>query len=345
MPDLSRSPRRASLRPSLRPSLRLHAPRPRLRTPHRARPDGLATLGDLLLDIVVVSVEPLERGTDVPGTVRFRPGGSAANVARAFSRLGGHATFIGAVGADAWGRRLTSSLRADGVRVHVVTTAASTGRLVAIVERGSGERSFITERGAADALTARDVRPAWLRGVGALHLPGYSLFNQPLGGAAARAAELAHARGVLLSIDLASVGPLLSAGRRSTWSRIQALAPHLILANTAEAAALAGRLGAPRLLELAPVVVVKEGAEGCRVLWREEGSERTAQQAVATAPIAATDTTGAGDAFAAGFLKVLIASGAAAASPWGAATLRRAALGGHAAAAQLLRSPRTELVL
>jgi sugar/nucleoside kinase (ribokinase family) len=331
VPDLLRSPRRAPLRPSL------HAPRP-------APQDSLATVGDLLLDIVVASHERLERGTDVAGIVQFRQGGSAANVARAFSRLGGRATFIGCVGADVWGRRLTSSLRVDGVRVHTVTKAGPTGRLVAVVEHG-GERSFITERAAADALTARDLRPGWLRGVGALHLPGYSIFNQPLGGAAAYAAELVHGRGGLLSVDLASRGPLLAAGRRSTWSRIAALAPHVILANSAEAAALAGRAGALRLLELAPVVVVKEGSEGCRILWREEGSDRTAQQVVATTPIAATDTTGAGDAFAAGFLKVLLASGGAAASPWGAAALRRAALAGHAAAAQLLRSPRVELVI
>jgi sugar/nucleoside kinase (ribokinase family) len=338
VPDLPRSPRRASLRPTLR------APRPHLPNAHRAA-DGLATLGDLLLDIVVVASEPLERGTDVAATVRFRQGGSAANVARAFSRLGGHASFIGSVGADALGRRLTSSLRVDGVRMHVVTTAAPTGRLVAIVERSSGERSFVTERGAADALTTRDVRPAWLRGVGALHLPGYSIFNQPLGGAAVRAVELAHGRDVLVSVDLASRGPLLSAGRRSSWSRIGALAPHLILANAAEAAALGGRPGPTRLLELAPVVVIKEGSEGCRVLWREARTERIAQQAVATTPISTTDTTGAGDAFAAGFLKSLLASGGAASSPWGATALRRAALAGHAAAAQLLRSPRAELVL
>ena len=231
---------------------------------------------------MVVSKAPLERGTDVGGTVRFRQGGSAANVARAFGRLGGHATFIGSVGADAWGRRLTSSLRADGVRVQAVTTAAPTGRLVAIVERGSGERSFFTERGAADALMARDVQPAWLRGVGALHLPGYSLFNQPLGEAAARAAELAHGRGVLVSVDLASVGPLLAAGRRSTWSRIQAIAPHLILANAAEAAALAGRLGAG-------------AAARARAGGRRQGGRRGLPRPVARGGGRPNGTAGGGD--------------------------------------------------
>jgi sugar/nucleoside kinase (ribokinase family) len=339
VPDLPLPPRRASLRPSLA------APRPRLRSSTRASADGLAALGDLLLDIVVVGDEPLQRGTDVPGTVRFRQGGSAANVARTFSRLGGRATFIGAIGADSMGRRLVSSLRVSGVTVHAVATPAPTGRLVAIVERGGGDRSFLTERGATDALTPRDVQPAWFRGIGALHLPGYSLFNYPLGAAAARAVDLAHGRGVLISVDLASRGPLLSAGRRLIWSRIEAVAPHVILANAPEAIALTGQADPPRLLDLAPVVVIKEGSEGCRVLWREPGSGHTADQTVATTPITASDTTGAGDAFAAGFLQVLLAAGGAAASAWGATALRRAALAGHAAAAQLLRGPRPELVI
>ena len=272
---------------------------------------GLATLGDLLLDVVVTGERPPQRGTDVPGTLRFRAGGSAANTARAFSRLGGRATFIGAVGRDGLGRRLVAGLRADGVRVHAVTAAAPTGRLLAIVEHG--ERSFITERGAADLLTAEDVRPSWLNGVGALHLPAYSLFNRPLGDAAARAASLARQRGVLLSVDLASRGPLLTMGRRAAWAALAALAPDLLFATENEAAALAGDADPGRLVDLASVVVIKEGSEGCLVLWRRgagagagSGDGSVLRIDVATSPLTATDTTGAGDAFAAGFLRVLL---------------------------------------
>ena len=58
----------------------------------------LVALGDLVLDVVVAPERSVESGTDVPGTLRFRAGGSAANVARSFAHLGGAASFVGSVG-------------------------------------------------------------------------------------------------------------------------------------------------------------------------------------------------------------------------------------------------------
>ncbi len=125
----------------------------------------------------------------------------------------------------------------------------------------------------------------------------------------------------------------------------------MLFANASEAAALARSAGPEKLLELASCVVIKEGPAGCRVLWRGPGTG-VEQIAVATAPVAAADTTGAGDAFAAGFLSSLLGAGAgpgAATDPasrrWSAAVLRRAALAGHRSAADLLRSRRPELSL
>jgi sugar/nucleoside kinase (ribokinase family) len=94
-----------------------------------------------------------------------------------------------------------------------------------------------------------------------------------------------------------------------------------------------------QLLDLAPIVVVKQGSAGCRVMWRG------GQSAIATKPLAATDSTGAGDAFDAGFLFSLISSGHRRGSDVDGALLRRAALAGHRVAGQLLQRPRTELVL
>lgn len=339
------------------------------------RKPSLVVLGDLLLEVAVTAARPVLVGTDVPGSVRVRRGGSAANVAAAFAGLGGRASLVGAVGRDGVGRRLVDVLRSSGVTVHAIRVDAPTARLLDLIDR-NGERSFVTERAAADRLRATDLRVSWLAGAGALHLPGYSLYNLPVAEAATAAVRLLRGSGnaetsgtggrvgPIVSIDLSSRAPMLAFGRQAAWHLIGELAPDLLFANASEAGALARAGGPVKLLELAATVVIKEGASGCRVLWR--GAAGAVEQlAVATTPIAAADTTGAGDAFAAGFLFTLLSAAAAegaaraggesrtrgeagpadAAQPWSAAVLRRAALAGHRAAADLLRRPRTELDL
>jgi sugar/nucleoside kinase (ribokinase family) len=298
-------------------------------------------MGDLLLDVVARAEAGLRPGSDVDGTVRFRAGGSAANVARAFARLGGSASLISAVGRDGWGGRLVEAVRADGVTVRAVRVAGETGRLLALVG-ADGERTFVTERGATDGIRADDLRATWFRGVRALHVPAYGLIRDEPYAAARRAVELARAaspgRRVLLSVDLASYGPLRDLGVPVAKRRVATLGPDVLFANRREAAALTGRRAHfTPLLDLAPVVVVKEGAGGCRVLWRSDAE--LGRLEVATTAIAAADTTGAGDAFAAGFLRVLMGGDA----PVSAAILRRAALAGHRSAADLLRRPRPTL--
>ena len=309
---------------------------------------SLVTLGDLLLDVVVRPAGAPERGTDVPGTVRFRAGGSAGNVARASARLGGRVALVCCVGRDAWGDALVASLRADGVRVHAVRVPGPTGRLMAMLSPG-GERSFVTHRGAADGLRAAHLREAWFAGAGALHVPAYSLFSEELVAASARAAALAREAGALISVDLASAGPLRTLGRAAAHEAVRSLRPDLLFANRDEAAALLGGGGAarlPQLLELAPLVVVKEGADGCRVLWRgADPADPAARLDVATTPLVTEDTTGAGDAFAAGVLHGLLLAGGGAARPLSASLLRRAVMSGHRTAADLLRRPRAELVI
>lgn len=295
-------------------------------------------MGDLMLDVVARADADVEGGTDVPGILRFRAGGSAANTARAFAMLGGRASFVGAVGDDAIGARLVASLRAARVAVHAIKVRGRSGRILALVEP-SGERSFVTDRGVADAVAPRDVKPRWLSGADALHVPSYSLLTAPLADAAFLAAASVRARGGLVSVDLASRRPLLQAGRRAVSNMLARLGADILFGNDGEVAALFGAGRAQRLLDIAPVVVIKQGSAGCRVLWRG------GQSVVATKPIAATDTTGAGDAFDAGFLFATLSSGYRRGSDVGGAVLRRAALAGHRAAAQLLRRPRTELVL
>ena len=298
-------------------------------------------LGDLMLDMVVVPARPLESGTDVPGRVALVQGGSAANTARWLGRLGARTSLIAAVGRDAAGRALVDAIRTDGVTARVSRVAgARTGRIGVIVEPG-GERSFVADRAAADLLEAGDLRSAWFERADALHLPAYSLLGEPLGAAGRRAIELAREANASISVDLASIGPLLAGGRRAARGLVEAATPDLLFATASEAEALVGGRAIDGLLDIAAIVVVKRGAKGATVLGRVR-DERIRLE-VATEHLTATDTTGAGDAFDAGFLVGWFASRRAGRSV--PASLQRAAVAGHRAAARQLSTPRAELPL
>lgn len=314
---------------------------PRRRPARHPGTPRVVVLGDLMLDVVLAPDRPLESGTDVPGRVSLVQGGSAANTARWLARLGARSTLVAAVGRDQAGRALVEALRADGVTPRVSRVAgARTGRIGVVVAPG-GERTFVADRGAADQLRPDDIQPAWLHGVDALHLPVYSLIGEPLGAAGRRAIELARESGAMVSVDLASIGPLLARGRRVARELVRGAEPDLLFATAAEAEALLGRYSVEGLLEYAPRAVVKRGAKGATVLARS-GDERLRFE-VATVPVDTADSTGAGDAFDAGFL---VGWFAAIASERALPTaMRRAALAGHRAAARQLTTARTELAL
>ncbi|HET9457448.1 MAG TPA: PfkB family carbohydrate kinase, partial [Candidatus Limnocylindrales bacterium] len=186
-----------------------------------------------------------------------------------------------------------------------------------------------------------DLQASWFSRIDALHLPVYSLLGHPLGDAGRRSIELARASGALVSIDLASIGPLLGRGRRVARELVTEAAPDLLFATAAEAEALLGRYGVEGMLDFAPRAVVKRGPKGATVMARD-GTERLRFE-VATQHLQAPDTTGAGDAFDAGFLSAFLAV-----PPEGRhrpAALRRAALAGHRAAARQLSAGSPELPL
>ena len=298
-------------------------------------------IGDLALDVVLAPERPIQAGTDVPGRVLLRQGGSAASTARWLARLGCRSTLVCAVGRDPVGRELTKALAADGVRVKATRVPGGrTGRIGVIVER-SGERSFVADRGAANALRPDDVREAWFRGVNLVHLPVYSLLEEPLATATRRAIALARDLGALVSLDLASIGPLLARGRTHALDLVRSTNADILFATTAEADGLLAGGPIEGLLDLTPIAIVKRGSKGATTL-AIEGRSRLRFE-IATTSVVSADTTGAGDAFDAGFLASWLASRAAGRST--AAALQRAALAGHRAAARHLSGPRPQLQL
>ena len=319
----------------------LTARRPRLSSgPRPSRPPRVVVLGDLMLDVVLAPRQALARGTDVPGQVALRQGGSAATTARWLARLGARSTLVCAVGRDPAGRALVSALEGDGVRVRATRVAGErTGRIGVLVAPG-GERSFIADRAAADRLAPADLAASTFR-ADLLHVPAYSLLGEPLGRAGRRAIELARTGGALLSLDLASVGPLLADGRRAALRLVQEAAPDVLFATRSEAEAISHGRDLTGLADLAGVVAIKQGRAGASVLIRTNDGLLTFD--VATTAIDAADTTGAGDAFDAGFLVAWLSADASARHR--PATIRRAVLAGHRASARQLTSPPKELAL
>jgi len=292
-----------------------------------------------MLDVVLAPARPLEPGTDVPGRVALVQGGSAANTARWLGRLGARTSLVATVGRDAAGRALVEAIRSDGVTPRVSRVAGvRTGRIGVLVEPG-GERSFVADRGAADLLEPADLRVAWFAGAEALHLPLYSLLGEPLGAAGRRAIGLARDASAAVSVDLASIGPLLTGGRRAARALVAEIAPDFLFATAAEADAFLGGRGLDDLLDAATIAVVKRGPKGATVLARL-GAERVRLE-VATEHVVASDTTGAGDAFDAGFLVGWFAAQRAGRSL--PASLQRAAVAGHRAAARQLSTRRPDL--
>jgi sugar/nucleoside kinase (ribokinase family) len=313
---------------------------PTIRPSIRARRPKVVVLGDLVLDVVLAPVRQLAPSSDVPGRVALVQGGSAANTARWVARLGARSSLITAVGRDATGRSLVAALRADGVVLHVVRIAgARTGRIGVLVTPG-GERSFVQDRGAAERLAPDELRAAWFTGAEAVHLPIYSLLGA-LAPTGHRAIELGRAVGAAISVDLASIGPLLAGGRRAARALIEPIAPDFLFATAAEAEALLGPGRLDELVELASIIVVKRGADGATVLARDDAG--ILRFDAATEARSASDTTGAGDAFDAGFLVGWLTARAGGRSR--PAALHRAALAAHRTAARQLSTPRPELPL
>ncbi|MGY1839775.1 MULTISPECIES: carbohydrate kinase family protein [unclassified Modestobacter] len=263
----------------------------------------VVVVGDVCTDVVVLLAGAAAPGSDRPARISSAGGGAGANVAAHLAGLGTPVLLAGCVGDDLPGRALAADLAAAGVGLALRTVAdQATGTIVSLVEPG-GERSMLADRGANLALRPDDV-PTPAAG-GHLHLSGYTLLDpRPrVGGLAALSA--ARAAGCTVSVDPASTGPLLAHGV-DRWLADTAGAT-LLLPNAAEACLLAGAAdpaaAARSLAGRHPVVVVSLGADGA--LWAAGDAlvHRPAH------PATVVDTTGAGDAFAAGVLATWHATG------------------------------------
>ena len=252
----------------------------------------LCTIGDLVEDVVVWLNTELNIGSDTESVIRRTRGGSAANVSMFATLTGTPSRFIGQVGHDRLGSHLCEVLRDSGVDVQVITDGR-TGSIVVLVQP-NGQRSFLTDRGVASHLAHFDA--TLINGVSILHIPTYSLTDEPLASTCVQHIASARATGALISIDASSSSVLKQYGTDRYRALIQSLSPDVFLCNEDEAAVLG--LGANLPMAGAVLTVIKQGP--LPVIAVQHNGTTTE---VAVAPVTnIVDTTGAGDAFAAGFL-------------------------------------------
>ncbi len=218
-------------------------------------------------------------------------GGSAANTASALAFFGNNVAFFGRAGRDEYGKMLVEELERWGVK-PVVSFGERSGKAVVLVDR-DGRRAILVDPGANDEVEDVDELIDYARSNPHLHLTSFvcrksdSPFKAQI-----KAAKL---------FDRVSLDPgAIYAERKDVWELIEECT--IFMPNTREIEKICGcsyrkasELVLRRMRENG-VVVVKLGEKGC---FATDGRREVKVEAFR---VKAVDTTGAGDAFNAGFL-------------------------------------------
>ncbi|HEX6151292.1 sugar kinase [Nocardioides sp.] len=259
----------------------------------------ILVVGDVVDDIVVRPLGSVNTASDTDAEIRRTAGGSAANVAAWLGHLGADARFVGRAGVEGAARH-RAALSAYGVDARVTADPDTETATIVLNLDPAGERTMFVDRAANARLSPGDLPPSVLEGVGWLHLTGYSFFDDAVRPAVLDLQQRARGAGCGVSVDPSSAGFLARCGADTFLEWVGGA--DVLLPNLLEGRFLTG-LSEPddvaaALAERFPAVVLTLGAEGA--LLASAGSSTR----VRAEPAVVVDTTGAGDAFAAGFLSV-----------------------------------------
>lgn len=260
---------------------------------------SILCIGDAMMDVIVRMKSEINANSDTLSEISMHSGGAAANTASWLAALGIDTTFVGRIGSDLPGSNFHTELLAQNVK-HPNPPIADlkTGTVVVLVDQ-EGNRTMFPDAGANSGLDVNDLPP--LVGFDGAFLSGYSLFNPLSTEGVQRIINMLKDARIPIYFDLASVGTINAFGfDRAT--RLLAGFDGLFL-NEEEAAFITKKSKLDEqifeLLTLTTLVVIKRGSHGA--VGKSRLSELIAMPASDSQVL---DTTGAGDAFAAGFLSI-----------------------------------------
>ena len=243
----------------------------------------IVVIGDVNVDVVAAHDAPLAPGSDTPAQTQLRGGGGGGNVAAWLAHAGVGVALVGRVGDDALADIALAGL--DGVDLRVTRAAGERTGVCVVLVGPDAERTMLPDAGANDGLAEGDLPGDLFAAGNVLYVSGYTLLRERSRPAAQAALARARETQMPIALDAASAAPLRHAPDFHAWAG----PVDLLLANEDEMEALGGGVGVRE-------IVMKRGAAGA--MWT---SGRQTLHAPAE-PSDAIDTTGAGDAFAAGFL-------------------------------------------
>jgi len=220
-------------------------------------------------------------------------GGSAANTINGIANLGVKCSFIGKISDDKFGEYYKNDMLKNGIEPILLKGKAQTGRATVFISKDS-ERTFGTYLGSAIEMVPEEITPEMFDGYNYFHIEGYLVQNQSL---IRKAMQLAHEKGVKVSLDLASYN-VVEANRDFLKEVIEKYVD-IVFANEEEAKAFTGKTPEESLHELAKIAdiaVVKIGSKGSMIKRKDEVVN------VGVIKVNSLDTTGAGDLYASGFI-------------------------------------------
>lgn len=282
----------------------------------------IAGIGNAIVDILArVDAKFLQEHNMIPGSMTLidakkvkelknslRPekqmsGGSVANTCFVAAIMGAKTAYLGKVSDDSVGKRFAEDIRQGGVYFPTSPlktsshTALYTARSIIFVTP-DGQRTMNTYLGACTQFAKEDVDVEVLSHAKVTFLEGY-LFDSDLAREAFyHAAEIVHKAGKKIALSLSD--PLCVKRHLAEFKDFVTHHVDMVFANEKEICALYETEDLETAIQGAaqdaPIVVVTCGEKGSIILADSERIE------VASVPTVVVDTTGAGDAYVAGFL-------------------------------------------